>query len=39
MAPAAGAVTTKPAAQQSTTGQGEATPTHGKAHKPEGQER
>lgn len=37
MAPASGAVATKPA--QQSTGQGEATPTHGKHHKPEGQER
>ncbi|MFI5712632.1 hypothetical protein [Kribbella sp. NPDC051620] len=37
MAPAAGAV--KPATQQSTTSQGQATPTHTKHQKPEGQER
>ncbi|GAA0947542.1 hypothetical protein GCM10009554_44360 [Kribbella koreensis] len=39
IAPANGAVASKPATQQATTGQGEAVPAHNKHHKPEGQER
>ncbi|NEA32060.1 hypothetical protein [Streptomyces sp. SID13031] len=39
MAPASGAVAPKPGSQQPTTGQGEATPTHNKHHKPDSQGR